>query len=270
MEGAIPVRRETWREGAIEADQRLLAEEVAVSFTYDGAAYAVMMATPADLEEFAIGFSTTEGIIATPADILDLAVVPSADGVVVRMTLAEGRRAVLVARHRRLAGPSGCGLCGLDSLAEARRTLPRVTSALVLDAHALHAAAAALPALQPLNRATAATHAAGFWQGGRMVAVREDVGRHNALDKLAGALLRGGIAAGGGVVVMSSRLSVELVQKAAILGVPVLAGISAPTALAVRTAQECGITLVGVLRGDGFEVFCHPDRLIARDDRDVA
>jgi FdhD protein len=259
---ARAVLRSAWREGALTHGRRMLAEETPVAFTYNRATLAVMLATPADLEDFALGFSLTEGIVTDPGQIEELAVVPAAGGIELRLWLAPERAAAAEARRRRLAGPGGCGLCGIDSLAEAGRTPPPVAAEVRFTAAELGAAIAALAPGQRLNAATRATHAAGFWTPGEgLVALREDVGRHNALDKLAGALARAGRTAAGGVVVLSSRLSVELVQKAATIGAPVLAAVSAPTALAVRTAEAAGLSLIGVARDDGFEIFTHPQRI---------
>ncbi len=257
----VPARRLAWRGAAAQSGERILAEETPIAFTYDGAVHAVMMATPADLADFALGFSITEGIIADAHEIAELEIMPGDDGVNLRMWLAGGPSEKFATRRRRYLGPAGCGMCGLESLAEANRAIPQVPSGRRVAPAEIAAALAALPAGQSLNHATRAVHAAGFWHEGEMRLLREDVGRHNALDKLAGALAAAGLDAACGVVVLSSRLSVELVQKAAMIGAPLLAAVSAPTALAVRTAEAAGITLVGVGRGDGFEVFTHPSRI---------
>lgn len=249
-----------------ESGPRAVAEETPIAFTYDGAAHAVMMATPCDLDDFAVGFSLTEGIVSTPADIREMDQVVVPDGVNLRLWLREDRRDAMDRRRRRMAGAVGCGLCGLESLAEAARVLPVVGTAqggLRVTAAQIAAARDSLGDGQPLFAETRAVHAAGFWTPERgMILVREDVGRHNALDKLAGALARAGIPPADGVVVMSSRVSVELVQKAAMMGAPLLLAVSAPTALAIRTAQAAGITLIAVARRDGFEVFTHPERVL--------
>jgi len=187
------------------------------------------------------------------------------------MWLAPERADRISLRQRRLAGPSGCGLCGLESLADAVRKPPHIASAASFAASAIHTAMAALPAAQKLNQQTHAVHAAAFWHPQRgLVALREDVGRHNALDKLVGALARDGVAVAEGLVLLSSRISVEMVQKAAMLGAPVVVAVSAPTALAVRIADEAGMTLVGIARADGFEVFTHPERIVSRQVQHVA
>ncbi|MBB6252770.1 formate dehydrogenase accessory sulfurtransferase FdhD [Nitrospirillum iridis] len=264
---SVPAARVAWREGVSCDGTRVVAEETAVAVSYDQAAYAVLMATPRDLEDFALGFSVTEGIITGREDIAELDMVVVPEGVNVRLWLATAPGEALERRRRRLAGPMGCGLCGLESLAEATRALPVVPQGFVVDADQVAAARDDLANHQPLFEETRAVHAAGFWLAGtdggpgHMVAVREDVGRHNALDKLAGALIRKGVDAAAGMVVMSSRVSVELVQKAAAMGVPMLIAVSAPSALAIRTADAAGITLVAVARRDGFEVFTHPGRV---------
>jgi len=259
-----PVRcvpRQAWRNGSASTGERTLAEEVPVAFSYDGATHAVLMATPDDLEDFALGFSCTEGIITAAAEIAELAVVSVADGIVLRMWLAGDRSDAFAARRRRFVGPAGCGMCGLESLAEANRAIPTVSYELQISRQDIAEAVAALPAGQQLNMRTRAVHAAAFWQPDQGLVLREDVGRHNALDKLAGALLHTGRSAAEGVIVLSSRISIELVQKAGMMGAAIIVGVSAPTALAVRIAGMAGITLVGIARDDGFEVFTHPERI---------
>ncbi len=255
------VTRQSWRNGFALLGERTLAEEVPVAFSYDGATHAVLMATPDDLEDFALGFSYTEGIITTAAEIAELTVVNVSDGIVLRMWLAGNRSDAFAARRRRFVGPAGCGMCGLESLAEANRTIPMTDCDLQVSRHDIEEAVAALPASQQLNMQTRAVHAAAFWRPDQSLVLREDVGRHNALDKLAGALLRKGLPAVDGVIVLSSRISIELVQKAAIMGAAVIVGVSAPTAFAVRMAEAAGLTLVGIARDDGFEVFTHPERI---------
>ncbi len=258
---SLAASRTAWRGGQPVSGTRVLPEETPIAFTYDAVVHAVMMATPDDLQEFAVGFSLTEGIVDNAAEISELEIVPVENGVNLRMWLAGGPSEAFAARRRRYLGPAGCGMCGLESLAEANRAIPRVTAERATSPAEIAAALAALPAAQSLNRATHAVHAAGFWQAGTLQLLREDVGRHNALDKLAGAMAGARARAADGIVVLSSRLSVELVQKAAMMGAPVLAAVSAPTALAVRTADAAGITLVGIGRGDGFEVFTHAHRV---------
>jgi FdhD protein len=255
------VARQAWCDGSTLIGERTLAEEVPVAFSYDGATHAVLMATPGDLEDFALGFSYTEGIVTTATEVAELAIVSVADGIVLRMWLTGERSDAFAARRRRFVGPAGCGMCGLESLAEANRTIPTASCELQVTRQDIKEAVAALPASQLLNMQTRAVHAAAFWQPEQGLVLREDVGRHNALDKLAGALLRTGRPAADGIIVLSSRISIELVQKAGMMGAAIIVGVSAPTALAVRTAASTGLTLVGVARDDGFEVFTHPERI---------
>ena len=255
------VARQAWRNGSTVLGERTLAEEVPVAFSYNGATHAVLMATPDDLEDFALGFSYTEGIVTTPAEIAELAVVSVTEGIVLRMWLAGARSDAFAARRRRFVGPAGCGMCGLESLAEANRTIPMARYELRVSRQDIEEAVAALPASQLLNMQTRAVHAAAFWRPDQDLVLREDVGRHNALDKLAGALLHADWPASTGIIVLSSRISIELVQKAAMMGAAIIVGVSAPTALAVRIANATGLTLVGIARDDGFEVFTHPDRI---------
>lgn len=265
------IDRTAYRGDAVSAGTRAIPEEMPIAFSYNRTAYAVMLATPADLEDFALGFSLTEGVARSAADIEELTIVPAEQGIELRMWLVPDRVEAITLRQRRLVGPSGCGLCGLESLADAIRALPHIDAATRFDAAAVHAAMAALPAAQKLNQQTHAVHAAAFWHPQRgLVALREDVGRHNALDKLAGALARSGTSAAEGLLLLSSRISVEMVQKSAMIGAAIVVAVSAPTALAVRLADEAGITLIGIARADGFEVFTHPERIASQQVQNVA
>jgi FdhD protein len=254
-------------------ERRCVAEETAVAVVVDGSVHAVMMGTPADLEDFAFGFALTEGAISSAADVEACEIVDRGDlGIEVRLTLARGPGRAHQARRRRLAGPVGCGLCGVESLAEAVRPPPGVPEGGAISAGEIASALALLPEGQTLNRDARALHAAAFWRAGEgLVLVREDVGRHNALDKLAGALVREGCDGSGGVVILTSRVSVEMVQKTARLACPVLVAVSAPTALAVRQAETCGLTLIACARGDGaFEIFAGGRRLSMAEEARAA
>jgi FdhD protein len=248
-------------QGAVEIGERRVPEETPVAIVHDGATYAVMMASPADLEDFAIGFSLTEGVIRGVDEVRSIETVESDLGVELRMWLAPGRAAEMAARRRTLAGPTGCGLCGVESLERVRRLPPRRLADIgPLTGDDVRAAVAALGEKQSLGRETRAAHAAGLWRPCEgLVGLREDVGRHNALDKLAGAMARTG--AGAGLVVLTSRVSIEMVQKAVAIGAPILAAISAPTALAIRAAGAAGMTLIAVAREDSFEVFTGAERI---------
>lgn len=241
---------------------RSLPEEAPVALVFNGETQAVMMATPADLDDFAVGFAIGEGIITTPAQIEGFEIVEHAQGIETRMLLEDRAAKALQSRRRAMTGPVGCGLCGIDSLDQAERDLPRVDSTLRLSRDLVARASDALRQHQPLHDQTHAVHAAGFLtpeQG--LIAVREDVGRHNALDKLIGHLMQSSLDPASGAIVMTSRLSVELVQKAALAGCPVLIAVSAPTALAVRTAENAGLTLAAFARGGGFDLYSHPERI---------
>jgi FdhD protein len=260
---AVAIR--AWRKGEGVEVGRDIPEETAVALVFDGATEAVMMATPADLEDFALGFALTDGMVETPDEVRRIEIVATPLGIEARLWLAPERSRLAQARRRARAGPTGCGLCGIESLEEAGRLrMGRAASTdFVLTPAQVSAAMASLDGAQPLGAQTRAAHAAAFWTPDLgLVALREDVGRHNALDKLAGALARGGAAAGAGAVVLTSRVSVEMVQKTAAIGAPVLIAISAPTALAVRTAEAAGLTLIAIARADGFEVFTHGERVV--------
>ena len=268
---SVALTRTAWRGGHDISGERVVPEEVPVAFTYNRTTYAVMLASPTDLEDFAIGFSLTEGVVANPDEIEELEIVGLDQGIELRMSLAGEREAAFIARRRHLAGATGCGLCGIESLAEALRVPPQLPPGRRFTAEQIGRAMAALPGGQLLNRITHAVHAAAFWtEAGGLVACAEDVGRHNALDKLAGALARMGADPSAGVLLLSSRVSIELIQKCAVIGIPVIAAISSPTALAVRMAAAAGITLIGVARDDGFEIFTHADRIQTAPMRHVA
>ena len=261
----IRVLRSIWRGSGTTEGERAIPEETAIAFTYNTASYAVMMATPQDLEDFAVGFSLTEGVISSLDAIESIDIVEEAMGVELRIWLKSREATEFLGRRRKLAGPTGCGLCGVESLTEAMRPPPTVGEGRVLAPGDIMNAVDALLPLQALNQETRAVHAAGFWQPERgLLALREDVGRHNALDKLAGALARGGVSARDGVIVLTSRVSIEMIQKSAALGAPIVVAVSAPTALAVRMADSCGMTLAAIARKDGFEVFTHPHRIKGR------
>lgn len=256
------VFRTVWRASGSAQDERAIPEETAIAFTYNTASYAVMMATPQDLEDFAVGFSLTEGVIPSIDAIEGIDIVEEEMGIELRIWLKAPEAAEFLGRRRKLAGPTGCGLCGVETLVEAMRPPPEVGQGRAFTPAEIMRAVESLFPLQVLNHETRAVHAAGFWDPERgLIAVREDVGRHNALDKLAGALARDGATARSGLVVLTSRVSIEMVQKAAFIGAPIIAAVSAPTALAVRMAEACGMTLIAIARKDGFEVFTHPNRV---------
>ncbi len=271
MDTKSPATRVAFRAGRWETGTRAVPCEVAVALVYNGTTQAVMMATPADLTDFATGFSLTEQIIAGISEITEIEELQQPSGIELRMSLTDSAEERLSARRRAQVGPVGCGLCGIDSLTEAMRPLPAVPTGPALSASDVADAMQGLVRHQALNDATRAVHAAGFYIPGKGVVVaREDVGRHNALDKLAGALARSSTDPSTGAVVLTSRVSVDMVQKAAIMGAPVLIAASAPTALAIREADAVGLTLVAIARGADFEVFTHPERFAPGNAADVA
>ena len=252
-----------WRGGLVTPTSRLVAEEVAVALSYNGSTHAVMMATPADLEDFGVGFTLTEGIVERADEIRSIEVIAGELGIEVRMWLDGDRSAALAARRRSMNGPVGCGLCGIESLEQARRAPLRVAGNTSYQARDLLAAMQALAPRQILNLQTRSVHAAAFWHPSiGLGPVREDVGRHNALDKLAGAILGDGLPACDGAVLLTSRVSVEMVQKTAMIGTPLMIAVSAPTTLAIQTAEQAGITLLAIARDDGYGVFTHPHRVV--------
>ena len=248
------VTRPVWRDGKSRSDQ--LAEETPVAFEYNGISHAVMLATPADLEDFAVGFSVSEGIVARRQDIFDIGASESAAGITLRIEVGGETFARLKERRRSLAGRTGCGLCGVESLDQVLRELPPLPGTTPFPLDALYAGMRCLPGQQVLQQVTGATHASCcVHRDGAISHVREDVGRHNALDKSFGALVRDGIDFGDKALVITSRASVEMVQKAAALGASTLAAVSAPTAAAVRLAEELNVTLIGFLRQEACVIY---------------
>ena len=259
--GASPASGAVWtaQNQHFAAIERDLPEEIAVAIMAGRRPAAVMIASPADYADLGWGFALTEGIAARPSDIEICSVTPEASGVRVVLQLLGQAGAV---RERVLPGRSGCGLCGVSDLKQAVRAVPRVASGGRMAPEVLHAAIAALEKHQPLNARTHAVHAAAHVRSdGSLTEVREDIGRHNALDKLVGALAQAGIDPADGAVLLTSRASYEMVDKAAMAGVRILAAVSAPSALALRKAQAAGMTLVGVARRDSFAVFSGAERL---------
>lgn len=247
----------------LETDTDVLAQEVPVALEFNGISHATLLATPADLEDFAFGFSYTEGIIRSASDIYALEVVERPEGLIVQVNIASACMNQLKLRRRSLAGRTGCGLCGLESLDEVRRILPPLNPpATLYSPLAISTAVQQLRARQPLHLATGATHAAGWaLPDGQIVDVREDVGRHNALDKLIGHMLRESIPFSGGIAVISSRASFEMVQKSASAGISVLVAVSAPTTYAVALAEELNVLLCGFARNDRYTIYSHPEYL---------
>ncbi len=235
-----------------EGLDRPLPVETPVALEYNGIAYAVMMATPHDLIDYATGFSLSEGVASTPADIIDVACTNSKDGVLVKIRVVADCMQQVVARVRNRVSEGSCGLCGLESLAEVNRPLPRLTSRLSTSVAVLFSALEKLRAFQPLNALTGGVHAAAFCNpsNGDILLAREDVGRHNALDKLIGALARSNTPPESGFVFVSSRCSYELVEKTVNWGCPLLVSISTATSLAVDRAEDCGLGLVALARSD--------------------
>jgi FdhD protein len=253
-----------WRRGEAgdTAIERPLADEAPVGLLYDGRPHAVLMATPADVEDLAVGFTLSERI-AGMADIEGVSVESLDEGLQVDIRLtAEGRRGRATARVRGMEGRSSCGLCGVERLAQAVRPLSPLAEGPVIRREAIETALDAVERGQALGHLTRAMHAAAFADAsGALTLLREDVGRHNALDKLIGGAARTGLDLAAGFVVITSRCSYEMVDKAAVAGFPLMVAISAPTALAIRKAEECGMTLVALARADGCAVFTRPERI---------
>ncbi|WP_266181957.1 formate dehydrogenase accessory sulfurtransferase FdhD [Dyella humicola] len=264
-EGFVVRPVERWRHGHVTREDDCIAEEVPVAMVYNGATFAVMMATPHDLDDFALGFSLSESLIDDPSQLLQLDQHALLEGIELAMRVSEDAPGAHIGRERErlLPGRSGCGICGTRELEQAIRQHPPVGAGRTLTRDALERAQRELHARQPMNEATGAVHAAAWaTRDGEIALVREDVGRHNALDKLIGAMRRAGIDPENGLALVTSRASYEMVTKATSAGITVLAAISAPTALAIELARSAGITLVGFTRPGSHNVYAHPDRLL--------
>lgn len=262
--GSIQTTARRLTSAGAELRDEVVAQEVAVALVYNGVSHAVMMATPCDLEDFARGFTLTEHLVEKPSEIYDIEVEPKGRGIEVNLEIATQRMLALQERRRTLAGRTGCGLCGVDSLEAALRPVPATRATATVKRAAIARAMAALPTEQRINRDNGATHAAGWARlDGTLVTVREDVGRHNALDKLAGAIAKLGTLGEPGFVVVTSRCSYEMVQKAAAIDAAAIAAVSAPTSLAIETAEQAGLALVAFVRDNRLTVYARGERIEA-------
>ncbi|HZO21217.1 MAG TPA: formate dehydrogenase accessory sulfurtransferase FdhD, partial [Steroidobacteraceae bacterium] len=251
-----------WVRGAVTHKTDQVAEEIPIALVYHGVPHVVMLATPANLEDFAVGFTLSEGLVARPEEIRSVEVTQGEEAIDVRITVAWDRFSALLQRRRNLTGRTGCGLCGAEKAEDAIREIAPVGAGPSVTVEDLHAAIDQLGTMQPINSRTGSVHAAAWVIPGKGIQlVREDVGRHNALDKAIGALVRGGIDFGSGYMLVTSRASFEMVQKSAAAGVAFLAAFSAPTAFAVRLAEKSGLTLVAFARREQHVVYSHPKRL---------
>ncbi|MEO8460510.1 MAG: formate dehydrogenase accessory sulfurtransferase FdhD [Dokdonella sp.] len=252
-----------WQHGHVRRASDTIASEVPIALRYNDVAHVVMMATPLDLEDFAVGFSLSEAIVNSPGDIEHIEIRNLLEGIEIAMRIPESLAKAIAARSRNLTGRSSCGLCGTQELADVVRHPSPVASGLRIYGDAVLRSFATLESVQPLNAATGAIHAAA-WSDceGNLIAVREDVGRHNALDKLIGAMATPHVDPAQGFCAITSRASYEMVQKAATVGITLLAAISAPTALAIHLAEATGITLIGFARSPGFVVYANGQRIV--------
>jgi len=258
----VSVTIDRWRAGHLEHAHDEVADERPVQFRYKGVAHVVMLATPADLEDLAVGFTLSEAIVNAPDEIRSVALKTDGEALEVDLDIAPERFAALLQRHRNLTGRTGCGMCGAETLADAIREPPAIGAGLVVSSAELQAALAALAPRQVLNARTGSIHAAAWVvPGAGVTLLREDVGRHNALDKLIGALVRRGEDLKRGYVIVTSRASYEIVQKAATVGIQAVVAVSAPTAFAIRSAEAFGLTLVGFARPDRHVIYAHGERL---------
>lgn len=259
FETTVALEVERWRSGEMHAESGVVAEETPVALEYNGISHAVMMATPSDLEDFALGFSLTEGIILSPSELYSCEVSGSAEGARVELEIAGERFFRLKEKRRTLSGRTGCGICGIESLEQAVRVPEPVKSAVSFSGEVLHAGFAQMEELQQLRQATGATHAAAWLnEDGLVTLIREDVGRHNALDKLIGALVKQKVNLSAGAAIVTSRASYEMVQKCGVAGIGMLAAVSAPTALAIRIAKKTNMTLIGLTRSNSHVIYAQP------------
>lgn len=256
----VPVQQ--WRGGVLTSSIDRVAEEQPVALTYQGIPHVVMLATPADLEDLGVGFTLSEAIVPRPADIKSVEIIEEGGALEIRLSIAGEHFTELLHRRRNLAARSGCGLCGAETIEQAIRSPRPVTAGAEISSAELHAALEELHSRQPLNAQTGSVHAAAWVLPGRGIQLlREDVGRHNALDKVIGALVRAHIDPTCGYLIITSRASYEMVQKTATLGIGLLAAVSAPTAMGVRLAEQTGLTLIGFARTQQHVVYAHPRRL---------
>jgi FdhD protein len=263
LEVSSEVNVDRWSRGEVTHVADQVAEEMPIALVYHGVPHVVMLATPADLEDFAVGFTLSEGLVERPDEIRSVEVTHGAEAADVRITVAWERFSGLLQRRRNLTGRTGCGLCGAETAEEAIRELSRVGPGPRVSTAELHEAIEQLATLQPINARTGSVHGAAWVVPGKGVQfVREDVGRHNALDKAIGALVRSGADRSEGYMLITSRASFEMVQKSATVGIAFLAAFSAPTAFAVRLAHKTGLTLVAFARRDRHVVYANPERLV--------
>lgn len=257
------VRVQRWLDGTLQQAVDRVAEEQPIALTYQGIPHVVMMATPAHLEELGVGFTLTEAIVQHADEIKSVALHYEADALEVRMTIVAERFSALLQQRRNLTGRTGCGVCGAETIAQAVRHPAAVATGIELGVRELHDTLADLSAQQHLNAQTGSVHAAAWAQPGKGIQLlREDVGRHNALDKVIGALTRAQIDCTTGYLIITSRASYEMVQKAATVGIGMVVAVSAPTALAIRLAQKANVTLIGFARPHQHVVYAHPERLL--------
>jgi FdhD protein len=263
IEGARSLAVQGVRGGQVFTAQDWVADEVPVALEFNGISHAVMLATPLDLHDFALGFSLSEGILGSASECYGIEEEVSPLGITLHIEVASAAFARLKERRRSMAGRTGCGLCGTENLTQVSRALPPLDGRAAVSRAAIARALSQFHALQALQQATGAVHAAAWCTAeGTVQWLREDVGRHNALDKLIGALSRNKVDAAAGFIAVTSRASFEMVQKTAMAGVSLLAAVSAPTSLAVATAQAAGMTLVGFARQQDLVVYCRSERLI--------